>query len=481
MLLSIALVILSSFYIYTLSYPLPNSPPIVVIVGSLELDNIVLLHRGGDNLGFDTKLVMSIGNMTDYTTVGDYLDSESKNNGVWNIGEKVVYPAGDTTGINAGVLLVDSGSESVLMSGYVKTTFSDTYVYNFSIGKEYNMVRILGTFNVIVVYIDQDNDGFVLTLKLDRDGDILTILDSFEFDPNFCQDPNIIHVTGNIYAICYRGQGSDGTLKTVKISSFGGINDTICDTLVFDSDDCFEPDIIHVSGSIYAIPYRGDDDGFLKTIEILSDGDITAVQDTLEFDTNRATAPNIKQISGDIYAIVYCGKDDDGFLCTIEIGSNGEIPDSVNDTFEFDQLVGKDPVIAHVSGDIYAIAYEGENSDGFLKTVEISENGDINNIVIDSTEFDSIKGEEPDIIHVSGSIYAIAYSAQGDKGIVKTVEISNNGSIINPMVDLFEFSAICRNPNIIHVSNTLFGVAYRGSGNEGYFTTVHIKNNGEFL
>ena len=89
--------------------------------------------------------------------------------------------------------------------------------------------------------------------------------------------------------------------------------------------------------------------------------------------------------------------------------------------------MGKDPVIIHASGDIYAIAYEGENSDGYLKTVEISENGDINNTVIDT----------------------------------------------------IEFSAICKNPCIICVSNNLYGVAYRGSGNKGYFTTMHIADNGD--
>ena len=213
--------------------------------------------------------------------------------------------------------------------------------------------------------------------------------------------------------------------------------------------------------------------------EILSDGDIAAVQDTLEFDPDQDIVPIICHIAGDTYAIAYSGTDDDGFLVTVGIETNGAITDTLNDTLEFDPLVGKDPVIVHVSGDIYAIAYEGENSDGYLKTVEISENGDINNTVIDTIEFDSTKGDESDIIHVFGSIYALAYSGEGDKGIVKTVEIANNGSIIDPMVDAFEFSAICKNPCIVCVSNNLYGVAYRGSWNEGYFTTVHIADNGD--
>ena len=482
LLLLIALAILSLVYMYVLSYPLPNPAPIVEIVGSLEGGNIVLLHRGGENLGLSTELVLTIGNTTDYTTVGNHLDSELKSDGFWNIGEALVYPVGDVTGIKVGAWVTDRGSESVIFNGWIKGTFSDTVEYYVEIGKEGNMVTIPGTLNVIIAYTDKNNDGWVQTIELAPDGGIAAILDTLEFDTNFCGDPNLIHVSGSIYAICYRGQGSDGTLKTVQIAANGSINDMIQDTQVFDSDQCMEPDIIHVSGNVYAISYRQDeDDGFLKTIEILPDGDITTVKDTLEFDDIEGKAPDMCHISGDIYAIAYTGEDSDGFLTTVEIATNGAITDPVIDTFEFDTLVGKDPVMVHVSGNIYAIAYEGENSNGYLKTVEIEENGDINNTVIETTMFDATKGEEPAFIDVSGNFYALAYSAAGDTGNLITVMISNDGSIIYPTVDAFEFSAYCKSPHIIHVSNNLFTISYRGAGNKGYLTTVHIANNGDIL
>ena len=45
------------------------------------------------------------------------------------------------------------------------------------------------------------------------------------------------------------------------------------DTLEYDAVQGIVPKIIHVSGNIYAIAYHGDgDDGFLKTVNILSDG-----------------------------------------------------------------------------------------------------------------------------------------------------------------------------------------------------------------
>ncbi len=485
-LLLIALAILSLVYAYVLSYPLPDSAPRVEIVGSMEGDNIVLLHRGGESLGLDTNFRVGIfnstANTTDYVMVGNYLDSESKDDGFWNIGEILVYPVGDITGSKLHALVVDSDSESVIFRVWFRETFSDTFEFFVDIGKEGNMICIPGTLNVIVVYTDSSNDGWVQTIELGSDGGIVGILDTLEFDPSFCNNPNLIHVSGSIYAICYRGQDSDGILKTVQIAANGSINDTIQDNLVFDSDDCFDPDIIHISGGVYAVCYRGDDeDGFLKTVEILPDGNITAVQDSLEFDTDKAKAPDISHISGDIYTIVYNGKDDDGFLKTVEIVANGAITDPVNDTLEFDTNNGKDPDMVHVSGDIYAIAYEGQDQDGYLKTVEIEENGDINNTVIESMIFDGDKGTEPDIIHVSGSIYAIAYSGAGDAGNVITAMIANDGSIVDPTVDAFEFSAYGKSPQIIRISSNYYAISYRGTGNEGFLATVHIADDGEFL
>ena len=133
----------------------------------------------------------------------------------------------------------------------------------------------------------------------------------------------------------------------------------------------------------------------------------------------------------------------------------------------------------HVSGDIYAIAYEGQGSDGYLKTVEIEENGNINNTVIETMMFDGSKGQEPEFIHVSGGIFALAYSGDGDTGRLITVEIASDGSIVDPTVDAWEFSAYCKTPRIICVTNNYYVISYRGSGNVGYLTTAHIANNGD--
>ncbi|GAJ10728.1 unnamed protein product [marine sediment metagenome] len=127
------------------------------------------------------------------------------------------------------------------------------------------------------------------------------------------------------------------------------------------------------------------------------------VIDTLEFDPAHGNHPEIIHISGDVYAIAYCKTNAPrpGYLKTVSIDSGGVIG-TVIDTLEFDAGGGVNPSIIHISGDIYAIAYSGPDSDGWLATVEISSAGAIADTIIDSHEFDTSLGGSPHIIHISG-------------------------------------------------------------------------------
>ncbi|MDP7200981.1 MAG: hypothetical protein QGI50_08485, partial [Dehalococcoidia bacterium] len=119
----------------------------------------------------------------------------------------------------------------------------------------------------------------------------------------------------------------------------------------------------------------------------------------------------------------------DRFLKTVTITTNGQITNAAIDTLEFDTVKGKTPKIIPISGNVYAIAYAGYFDDGFLKTVEIANNGQITNAAIDTLEFSTLKGKTPKIIPVSGNVYAIAYSGNGSDGFLKTVQISAAGQI----------------------------------------------------
>ena len=308
----------------------------------------------------------------------------------------------------------------------------------------------------------EKRSGFVKTIGIATGGEILGTMDKLEFDTANGEYPNIIHVSGNVYAITYTGDGNDGYLKTVEIATGGEIVHTM-DTLEFDTANGLYPNIIHVFDDIYALAYQGKgNDGFLKTVGIDTSGQITdTVIDTLEFDPVVATTPNIIPVSGNIFAIAYWGEYGDGFLKTVGIDTSGQITDTVIDTLEFDTVMGLYPNIIHVSGNVYAITYAGIYEYGYLKTVEIATDGEIAEIVIDSLEFDSAIGTTPNIIRVSDVVYAIAYEGSSGDGFLKTVGIDTSGQITDTVIDTLEFDiANCMFPNIIRVSDVVYAIAH---------------------
>ncbi|MFC1908556.1 hypothetical protein ACFLXD_01610 [Chloroflexota bacterium] len=362
-------------------------------------------------------------------------------------------------------------------------TIFDTLEFDAANGKVPDIIHVSGDVYAIA-YWGNNDDGFLKTVEVSSAGAITdTVVDTLEFDTAKGEVPDIIRVSGDIYAIAYQGDGDDGFLTTVEITSAGAITDTVVDTLEFETKKGSVPDIIHVSGDIYAIAYQGDgDDGILTTVEITSAGAITdTVVDTLEFDTVNGMAPSIIHVSGDIYAIAYQGSGDFGTLKTVEISSAGAITGTVVDTLEFDTANGQEPYIIHVSGDIYAVAYKGTDDDGILTTVEISSTGAITDTVIDTLEFDTLIGQVPDILHISGDIYAIAYQGDGDDGFLKTVEISFAGAITDTVIDTLEFDAVKGTVSaIIHVRGNIYTVVYQGDGEDGFLKTVNILPDGTF-
>ena len=158
-----------------------------------------------------------------------------------------------------------------------------------------------------------------------------------------------------------------------------------------------------------------------------------APADTFEFDPADGTFADIVPVSGSVYAIAYQGSGSDGFIKTISIDSLGTIG-SIIDSFEFNATDGQQPDLIHVSGDVFAVAYRGPDSDGFVNTISIDSSGNIGS-VIDSLEFDTSSGSTPSIVHVSGTVYAVAYSGPGSDGWLAAFTIDGGGSLSNAGAD----------------------------------------------
>jgi len=333
-------------------------------------------------------------------------------------------------------------------------------------------------------YRGRDGRGALVTMNIAGNGDIQQdVIDKFYFDPNQCYEPQISYVSGNYYVIVYRGVDNDGFAVIVEIDGNGQITDLVLYSIEFDTYDCYKPTIIYYKGDTFIIAYTHTNEGYLKTINISSIPDISEVH-VSRYTTFDFIKPDIINVFDNVYAIVSQGLDGDGYLRTLTIQNTGDISDSVIDVLEFDLIDGHDNIITQINGNIFAIVYRGPNNHGYIKTVEILNDGDINDdAVIDTLEFDNSRCFEPNIIHISGNYYAVSYRGPDDDGFVKTIEISAaTGQITNAPIDTLEFEEnYCVEPNMIQVSGSVYVIAYRGPGDDGYVKTVSIMNNGDII
>ncbi|MCB7128799.1 MAG: hypothetical protein J3T61_04605, partial [Candidatus Brocadiales bacterium] len=135
---------------------------------------------------------------------------------------------------------------------------------------------------------------------------------------------------------------------------------------------------------------------------------------------------------------------------------------SVLATLEFDTGTGANPQLIHVVGDIFAIAYTGPDGDGFLKTVVVERDGTIAAAVTATLEFDAAQGSQPQIVHMGGTLYAISYAGAVNDQWIATVDIFPDGTI-SAVVDSLEMDASDGlNSSMVKITATVVAIAYKG-------------------
>ena len=77
------------------------------------------------------------------------------------------------------------------------------------------------------------------------------------------------------------------------------------------------------------------------------------------------------QVDADTYALAYTGDQSDGFITTFTISADGTTITEVT-SLEHDTVFGRENSLVQVDSDTYALAYEGNDTDGFITTFTIS-------------------------------------------------------------------------------------------------------------
>ncbi|MDY6834207.1 MAG: hypothetical protein SVY53_05330 [Chloroflexota bacterium] len=252
---------------------------------------------------------------------------------------------------------------------------------------------------------------------------------------------------------------------------------TLIDSSTPISTICEDPKIVHVSGTTYAIAYTGpDQDGWLTTVSISDDGETMSKLDDLEIDASYGTTTNICHVSGDIFAIAYLGPSSQGYVITHSIASDGTIGAQI-DSYTFGSTMN-DMQIFKVSGTVFGLVHTGSWNSGFIKTLTIDNDGTIT--FIESYQFNANYCNGMSVVQITPTIFAISYNGDNNtSATVRTIGIEADGNITGS-IDYTTFSlgaAASTDTRIEHAVGNIYAVACNFTDYK-YMYTVSIDISG---
>ena len=378
------------------------------------------------------------------------------------------------------------------IDGNIGNTVTNSWEYDAQEGHYPDAIR-LGASEYYAIASTGDtgaeNDGYLRTIKVwSNNGTIKnSLVDSFEFDTSDGRSPQILHVSGDIYAICYYDAESlKQTILTINIDD--GTGDIAAATtdiqqLTYQSVNASICRILRITGDVFAVVYSdASTDLWLETWNISSDGTITnTFADSVEINGADGIYPDMCLVDSDTVAIVYdagTAGGNDGYLLTRNISTTGDVTNTNASSWEFDVSKGTNPSILKTSDNIFAIAYEDTNSDIYIKTCQINNTGSIWKTWKDTQAIDTTNGDFANLFTVTGKIFGMSFAGESGDGYISTVDIEPTGAV-GYEIDTLEFDTTDNlwYAPVLWASGNYYLIVWAGTGNDGWACTTTITSN----
>jgi len=120
LLLCMAVAIFSVISVNLLSATPYENDPLVSITGTIESDYVVITHRGGERLSMETVVSITISGNQQNFTAKQLMNKESKQDGYWGVGEKLVYDGIDLQAKKVEVTVVEPFTYRTVFVGILK-------------------------------------------------------------------------------------------------------------------------------------------------------------------------------------------------------------------------------------------------------------------------------------------------------------------------------------------------------------------------
>ena len=323
---------------------------------------------------------------------------------------------------------------------------------------------------------------------------------------------SIVQVDSDTYALAYSGMDpntneSHGFISTFTISS-DGTTITEVDSLEHDADQhSTYNSLVHVDSDTYALAYTQSNPsgGLISTFDIDSAGTITPIRIAnhanvggtvnFEHDGGSTSWNSLVQVDSDTYALAYSGALSDGYIVTFTISSDGTTITEV-DSKEHDIVHGQYNSLIQVDSDTYALAYAGENTDGYISTFDIDSAGTITPIKVQNhaniggtvnLEHDRNAAKYNSLVKVDSETFALGYTGRehnADVGFISTFDIDSAGTItpikvqnhanVGGTVNLEHDDEKGANNSIVYVDSETILLAYAGALDDGFISTFDI-------
>ena len=250
----------------------------------------------------------------------------------------------------------------------------------------YNSLVQVDSDTYALAYAGSGLDGYISTFTISSSGVITAVktqslTNNLEHDTAKGEFNSLVQVDSDTYALAYSSSGADGFISTFTISADGSTTLVEVESEEHDLAMGRSNSLVQVDSDTYALAYTGDaNDGFISTFDINSAGNITPIKvqnhaviggtANLEHDTTKGEFNSLVQVDSDTYALAYTGDANVGYISTFNIAADGTTITEIT-SLEHDTDNGTYNSLVQVDSDTYALAYEGDSTDGFISTFTI--------------------------------------------------------------------------------------------------------------
>ena len=201
-----------------------------------------------------------------------------------------------------------------------------------------------------------------------------------------------------------------------------------------------------------------------------------------EHNSGNATHNSMIHISGDVYAIAYEGSNNKGTIQTISITSAGGVTNSSYiASEEHDDNNGEYNQLVHLAGTKYVLFYRGQSSDGFAKVFNISNNGQTIEAISSALEFATNDAQHISALKITDSTLVAAWQRSNDDNYITTFKVSSDGSSITSTVSTNHDGSYGRSNSLVRADEDTYILSYNGSSNYGRVQTFTIPPDGSSI